>query len=137
VFWLAQLFPLALVLGLAGWKIRNMRASNRAALRAAQLQHEKDELLRKLRRDQLPPREYFSDASRVVQLKTALKQSNIEPATVDADTAARVFALDQEQSEQMRRLFAKSDELRYSGVGDGQLTSNGQREALELVESLT
>ncbi|PYL02202.1 MAG: hypothetical protein DME32_07155, partial [Verrucomicrobia bacterium] len=136
-FWLAQLFPLALVLGLLGWKVRNIRASNRAALRAAQLQHEKDELLRKLRRNRLAPRDYFSDASRVVQLKTALKENNIEPATVDAETAARVFALNPEQSERMRRLFAKSDELRYSGGGgDGALTSNGRREALELIESL-
>ncbi|PYK75807.1 MAG: hypothetical protein DME42_01615 [Verrucomicrobia bacterium] len=136
-FWLAQLFPLALVLGLLGWKVRNIRASNRAALRAAQLQHEKDELLRKLRRNQLAPRDYFSDASRVVQLKTALKENNIEPATVDAETAARVFALNPEQSERMRRLFAKSDELRYSGGGgDGALTHNGRREAMELIESL-
>src|SRR5438552_2060912 len=89
-FWLAQLFPLTIVLGLLGWKVRNIRASNRAALRAARLQHEKDELLRKLRRNRLAPRDYFSDASRVVQLKTALKENNIEPATVDAETAARV-----------------------------------------------
>jgi oxygen tolerance protein BatD len=136
-FWLAQLFPLALVLGLVGWKVQNIRASNRAALRAARLQHEKDELLRKLRRKQLAPRDYFSDASRVVQLKAALKENNIEPATVDAETAARVFGLDPEQSERMRRLFAKSDELRYSGGGgDGALTSDGRREALELIESL-
>lgn len=137
-FWLAQLFPLALVLGLLGWKVQNIRASNRAALRAAQLQHEKDELLRKLRRKQLAPRDYFSDASRVVQLKTALKENNIEPATVDAETAARVFDLDPEQSERMRRLFATSDELRYSGGGGvGALTSDGgQRETLELIESL-
>jgi hypothetical protein len=136
-FWLMQFFPLVLVLGLLGWKVQNIRASNRAALRAAQLQHEKDELLRKLRRNQLPPRDYFSDASRVVQLKAALKENNIEPATVDAETAARVFALDPEQSERMRRLFAKSDELRYSGGGgDGALTSDGRREALELIESL-
>jgi hypothetical protein len=139
VFWLVQVFPLALVLGLLGRKVRTIRASNRAALRAAQLQHEKDELLRKLRRDRLAPREYFSDASRVVQLKTALKQKDLEPATVDAETAARVFDLDPEQRERMRQLFAKSDELRYSGVATnaGAIASDGQRDALELVESLT
>src|SRR5438270_70830 len=138
-FWLAQLLPLTFALGLMGWKVQNVRASNRAALRAAQLQHERDELLRKLRRDQLAPREYFSDASRVVQLKAALKQMNIEPATVDAETAARVFDLNAEQSERMRRLFATSDEFRYSGAGNGEsaLSSDGRRETLELIESLS
>src|SRR6059058_2273315 len=138
-FWLAQLLPLTFALGLMGWKVQNVRASNRAALRAAQLQHERDELLRKLRRDQLAPREYFSDASRVVQLKAALKQMNIEPATVDAETAAGVFALNAEQSERMRRLFATSDEFRYSGAGNGEsaLSSDGRRETLELIESLS
>ena len=137
-FWLAQLLPLTFALGLMGWKVQNVRASNRAALRAAQLQHERDELLRKLRRDQLAPREYFSDASRLVQLKTALKQTDIEPATVDAETAARVFDLNAEQSERMRRLFATNDEFRYSGAGNGEgaLSSHGQRETLELIESL-
>ncbi|OLD90943.1 MAG: hypothetical protein AUG81_01410 [Verrucomicrobia bacterium 13_1_20CM_4_54_11] len=138
-FWLAQLLPLTLALGVMGWKVQNVRASNRAALRAAQLQHERDELLRKLRRDQLAPREYFSDASRLVQLKTALKQTNIEPGTVDAETAARVFDLNAEQSERMRRLFATSDEFRYSGAGNGEsaLSSDGRRETLELIESLS
>ena len=137
-FWLAQLLPLTLALGLLFWKVQNVRASNRAALRAAQLKHERDELLRKLRRDQLAPREYFSDASRVVQLKAALKQMNIEPATVDAETAARVFDLNAEQSERMRRLFATSDEFRYSGGGNGEggLSRDGQRETLALIESL-
>jgi len=137
-FWLAQLLPLTFALGLMGWKVQNVRASNRAVLRAAQLQHERDELLRKLRRDQLAPREYFSDASRVVQLKAALKQMNIEPATVDAETAARVFDLNAEQSERMRRLFATSDEFRYSGAsnGEGRLSGDGQRETLDLIESL-
>ncbi|PYI91508.1 MAG: hypothetical protein DMF03_03370 [Verrucomicrobia bacterium] len=134
-FWIAQLVPLAIAIGLAGWRIQKVRRSNLAAMRAARFQRETDELLRKLRRDVLPPPEYFSDASRVVQLKTALKQ-NIEPGTVDADTAARVFALDEERSERMRRLFATSDELRYSGKANGSVSPDHRREALELIESL-
>jgi len=134
-FWMAQVFPLAIAIGLAGWRIRRVRRSNLAAMRAAGFQRETDELLRKLRRDVLPPPEYFSDASRVVQLKTALKQ-NIEPGAVDADTAARVFALDAERSERMRRLFAISDELRYSGKANGSVSPDHRREALELIESL-
>jgi hypothetical protein len=134
-FWLAQVFPLVIAIGLMGWRIQRVRKSNWAAIRAAGFQRETDELLRKLRRDVLPPPEYFSDASRVVQLKTALKQ-NIEPGVVDADTAARVFALDKERSERMRRLFAISDELRYSGKANGSVSSDHRREALELIESL-
>src|SRR5436190_3730945 len=138
LFGLAQLFPLALALGLIVWKVQNVRASNRAAVRAAQLQQERDALLPKLRHDALAPGEDFADASRVVQVKTALKETNVEPATVDAETAARVFALDAERSERMRRLFATSDEFRYSGVANGQhaLSGDGQRETLELIESL-
>src|SRR5437588_60672 len=134
-FWVAQVFPLAIAIGLAGWKVQRVRRSNLAAMRAAGFQRETDELLRKLRRDVLPPPEYFSDASRVVQLKTALKQ-NSEPGAVDAETAARVFALDEERSERMRRLFAISDELRYSGKANGSVSRDHQREALELIESL-
>src|SRR6267143_3134904 len=134
-FWVAQLLPLAIAMGLAGWKFQRVRRSNWAAIRAAQFQRETDELLRKLRHDRLPPPEYFSDASRVVQLKTALKQ-NIEPGVVDAETATRVFALDEERSERMRRLFAISDELRYSGKANGSVSPERRREALELIESL-
>jgi len=134
-FWVAQLLPLAIAMGLVGWKFQRVRRSNSAAIRAARFQRETDELLRKLRHDRVPPPEYFSDASRVVQLKTALKQ-NIEPGVVDAETATRVFALDEERSERMRRLFAISDELRYSGKANGSVSPERRREALELIESL-
>jgi hypothetical protein len=134
-FWLAQIVPALIALGLAAWKIQKARRSNRAAIRAAQLQHETDELLRKLRRDQLAPQEYFADASRVVQLKTALKQ-NMEPAAVDAETAAQAFALDDEQRTRLSRLFATSDELRYSGKPNGEISNDRRREVLELIESL-
>src|SRR5438477_12252155 len=50
-FWMAQVFPLAIAIGLAGWRIRRVRRSNLAAMRAAGFQRETDELLRKLRRD--------------------------------------------------------------------------------------
>jgi hypothetical protein len=134
-FWMVQLLPLAIAIGLAGWKIQKVRRSNWAAMRAARFQRETDELLRELRRDALPPPAYFSDASRVVQLKTALKE-NIEPGAVDAEMAARVFGLDEERSERMRRLFAISDELRYSGKANGTVSPERRREALELIESL-
>lgn len=134
-FWLVQLIPMAMVLMLAGWKIHAARRSNLAAMRKAMWQRESDELLRKLRRADLEPREYFSDASRIVQLRTALKK-DLEPAGIDADMAAHAFALDEEQRERLRRLFATSDELRYSGQANGSVSLDRRHEALQLIEHL-
>src|SRR5437764_1494936 len=55
-FWLAQLLPLTLALGLLFWIVKNARASNRAAMRAAQLKPASDALLPKLSRADLTPR---------------------------------------------------------------------------------
>ncbi|HEY2103773.1 MAG TPA: BatD family protein [Chthoniobacterales bacterium] len=134
-FWFVQLLPLTLAAALAGWRIRRVRQSNRAAIRAEKWQRESDDLVRKLRRADLEPREYFADASRIVQLKTALKE-NVEPTAVDAEVAARAFALDEEQSDRLRRLFNTSDELRYSGSINGSVSQDRRREALELIEVL-
>lgn len=134
-FWLAQLVPLVVVLGAGARRIQKKRAANRSALRTAAWNRESDALLRKLRHDQSPPREYFTDASRFVQLRTALKE-NVEPGSVDADTAARAFKLSEGRSESLRRLFAMSEELRYSGSANGSVSPQRREEALELIESL-
>jgi hypothetical protein len=76
VFWIAQLIPLLGLLGFAGWKIRQARADNREARRTAALQHEAAELMRKLHRGNLSPREYYAEASRVVRVKAALASRN-------------------------------------------------------------
>jgi hypothetical protein len=135
-FWLAQLAPLVIALGLGIWKVRGARLENRAALRAAALRHEADELLRNLRRHDLPPQQYFFEASRLVQLKAALK-ANVEPSTVDAESASRTFALDEEHRDQLRRLFATNDELRYSGLVNGSVSPERREQALRLIESLS
>src|SRR5262249_7371661 len=83
---MAQLAPLILLLGFVGWKIRQAKIDNRDAQRVAALRQESSELLRKLRRGQLSPQEYFSSASRVVRVKTALAK-NVNPNAVDAETA--------------------------------------------------
>lgn len=117
-FWFAQLVPLFALVGFIGWKVRRARLSDRAARRVAELQHEASELQRKLDRDDLAPGEYFADASRAVQLRTAIAR-NVPPHAVDAETAANAFRLDAESRERLRELFARSDELRYSGGGNG------------------
>ncbi|MEP7071906.1 MAG: BatD family protein [Verrucomicrobiota bacterium] len=117
-FWLLQLLPLALVLALAAWQWRRARRADLRAGRRAQWQREADELVRKLRRGQPGEPDYFGSASRVVQLRTAMK-ADCEPGTVDAESATRVFSLDQEHAVRLRELFAANDELRYSGSGNG------------------
>jgi hypothetical protein len=122
---------------LIGWRIQQARSQNRAAQRVAALQHEVAELTRKLHRRDVAPQEYFPQASRLVQLKTALVR-NVDPASVDLETAAAAFQLDEMEREQLRQLFERSDELRYSGARNGgdTIPSENQREVLHLVENL-
>src|SRR5204862_4615893 len=137
VFWIAQLAPLLLLFAFVGWKIRQAKIDNRDARRVAALQHESGELLRKLRRAELSPQEYFSNASRVVRVKTALVK-NINPNAVDAETAAKAFDLGERERAQLRTLFDRSDELRFSGSGNGAntISSDEREEVLRLLESL-
>ena len=136
-FWLAQLIPLVGLLGFIGWKIRQAHLNNRELQRREALQHEAAALQRSLRREDVSPEEYFSRASRAVQLKTALLQ-NIDPNAVDADVAAAAFRMDEASRLRLKRLFEKSDEARYSGGGNGirLLPAETRHEVLELIDNL-
>jgi hypothetical protein len=136
-FWLAQLIPFVTLLGFVGWKIRRAHLNNREAQRRETLQHEAAALQQSLRREEFSPEEYFSRASRAVQLKTALLQ-NVDPNSVDADTAASAFRMDEATRLRLRRLFEKSDEARYSGSGNGVrlLPAETRNEVLELINNL-
>jgi hypothetical protein len=136
-FWLAQLLPLVGLLLFGGWKIRQAKEGNREAKRAAALEHESAEVLRQLRRKDLSPPEYFGQAARAVRVKTALAK-HVDPNTVDAEVAAAAFDLDAESRQQLRQLFDRSDELRYSGAtnGSGTVSQENRRQVLELIESL-
>ncbi|HEV2803945.1 MAG TPA: BatD family protein [Chthoniobacterales bacterium] len=136
-FWLAQLIPSLALLGFIAWKIRAAHLNNREALRREQLQHEAAALQRSLRREDVSPEEYFSRASRAVQLKTALLQ-NVDPNSVDADSAAAAFRMDEATRARLRRLFEKSDEVRYSGGGNGirLLPEETRNEVQELIDNL-
>jgi len=140
-FWAAQSLPLAAVLVFAGWKIRRARLDDREARRISALQHEAAELMHKLRRrDDASPQEYYAEASRVVRLKAALASRNrdVEPNTVDAETAAETFKLDTDSRDRLRRLFEQNDEWQYSGThnGPGRISPENQRDVLELIENL-
>ena len=67
---------------------------DREAQRLARLQHEAADLQRRLRANDGTPQQYVADASRAVQLKTALAK-NVDPNAVDAETAAAAFRLDE------------------------------------------
>ncbi|HEV2842170.1 MAG TPA: BatD family protein [Chthoniobacterales bacterium] len=137
-FWLAQLVPLLALLGYIGWKLRQAHLDNRDARRREALQQEATELERSLGRDDASPQEYFSRASRAVQLKTALAK-NLDPNTVDAEVAASAFQTDENTRLRLRHLFEKSDEARYSGAGPNgnhRVSSETRTEVLDLIGSL-
>ena len=140
VFWAAQLIPLLGLIGFAGWKIRRARIDNREAQRIAALQHEAIDLMHKLHRNDASPREYYAEASRIVRVKAALASGSrrIDPNTVDVETAAETFKLNNDSRDRLRRLFEQSDEWQYSGAhnGPGRVSPESQREVLELIENL-
>jgi BatD DUF11 like domain len=140
IFWSAQLLPLFALLGLIGWKIRQARIDDREARRIAALQHEAAELMRKLHRGDASPREYYAEASRVVRVKAALasRSRQIDPNTVDVDTAADTFRLNHDSRERLRRLFEQCDEWQYSGAHNGseKISPEIRRDVLEFIETL-
>ena len=103
----------------------------------ARLQQEAAALQRRLRANDATPQQYVADASRAVQLKTALAK-NVDPNVVDAEIAAAAFRLGEAERARLRQLFAESDELRYSGAANGHnlLSPEKRHEILELVENL-
>ena len=108
------------------------------AYRREALQHEAAELQRSLRRDDASTQEYFSRASRAIQLKTALAR-NIDPNMVDAELAASAFHADEATRLRLRHLFEKSDEIRYSGSGQNGtrvVPAETRSEVLDLIENL-
>jgi hypothetical protein len=70
-------------------------------------------------------------------VKAALAR-NIDPNTVDVETAADTFRLDGDSRERLRRLFEQSDELQYSGAhnGSGKISPENRRDVLELIDDL-
>lgn len=134
-FWLAQTPAFLGLVAFAGFQARQLRANDREARRLAALQHETAALMRKLHRSDTSGRDYFSSASKAVQLKTALVKK-VDPNSVDVDTAVAAFGLNESSRAQLRQLFERSDELRYSGAGNGDLSLAEREEVLDFVESL-
>lgn len=140
IFWGLQLIPLAGLFGFAGLKIRQAKIGNREAQRLASLNHEASDLWRKLRRTETSPQEYYAEASRMVQIKTALAAggNRLNPNSVEPETVANIFRLDEQSKEMLRYLFERRDELRYSGAHNGteRISKEAKRQILDLVEGL-
>lgn len=141
VFWAAQVVPFLGLIGFFGLQMRRRRLENREGQRRAGWESETAELHRKLRRGADPVDRYFAEAMRLIQLKTALAASpgrKIEPNTVDAEAAVAAFDLPEEKRAQMRELFRRSDEMRYSGRqnGNGVVPEQTRLEVMDLIESL-
>lgn len=140
-FWATQALPFLGLVGFFGWEMRRRRLADREEQRRAAWENETAELQRKLRRGEDPADRYFAEAMRLVQLKTALAASHnkIEPNTVDVETAVATFDLPEEKRAQMRELFRRSDELRYSGRqnGNGVVAEQTRLEMMDLIESLS
>lgn len=137
IFLGAQLLPLAALLGYVGWKLRQRRLLDREARRTAALHHEANDLVRALKRDGVSPQEYYTRASQAIRVKTALALK-IDPNVVDLDDVIAAFHLDEASRNRLQRLFEQTDELKYSGGGNGTQTiaPEQRRETLELIESL-
>lgn len=137
IFWIAQLGPLFLLLAFAGWKIRQTKSGDRERQRIVAREQEMARLLRELRSGDVSPQVYFSHAARVVHLKAALAK-NINPNSVDPETVAKTFALNENEREQLHRLLERSDELSYSGSGNGadKISRDEQKQVLNFLESL-
>jgi hypothetical protein len=135
-FWAAQIPPLLGLIGFVGIKLRQRRRGDERAARTAAWQREVSELMRRLRQSRESASQYFADASRAVQLKAALARG-LDPNSVDLDTAAAAFNLDEPARTQLRQLFERRDEMRYSGgSANGELSDDKRRGILYFIENL-
>ena len=119
------------------WKVRAARRRNLHAVRTAALQREADELRRKLRRKDSRPADFYADASRAIQVRSALL-SGTDPERIDVAEATRVLRADEQARAQIRTIFERRDELRYSGSANGfdSLPQDERERLVEFVEEL-
>ena len=136
-FWLAQLVPLVGLVAYLLWKVHRARQRNLHAVRTAALQREADELRRKLRRSDSRPADFYADASRAIQIKSALL-SGTDPERIDVAAATKALRADEQTQAQIRAIFERRDEMRYSGSTNGfdSLPENEREHLVEFVEDL-
>lgn len=111
-FWLAQLVPLAALLGL--FAMRFMRSTSDARKLAA-LRREKSNYMSRLQREK-GRAEFLDAAVRAIQFDTALATGRA-PGAIDAVEACHSKSLDPATMEAVQRIFDSRAELLYAGNG--------------------
>ncbi len=111
-FWLAQLVPLALLLGAAGWLAARARGRNETARRQAARQRQQGELQRTLRQEKASRRDFYAAAARLAQLRAA---RGLGDEGISAAEIVRTRVLDAPTAESVQDIFRRHDELAYSG----------------------
>lgn len=135
-FWLAQLVPLGVLLGLAGLHLQRTRRGDMRAQQHAQWRRERIELAGTLRRGGVSEGDFLDAAVRAIQLDAAMTTGR-EPATVDAGEACAARTLDARTAERVRALFAERAELRYAGAARGarEFPHDRREQILQTLES--
>jgi hypothetical protein len=114
-FWLAQLAPLAALLGFVGLKWRQNRSLDENTLRIASLRRQKSELAKVLQQRDAHADEFFEAAAKSIQLVTAMGARDLQMNAIHAGEACASRTLDEETAAGVKSIFAASDELRYAG----------------------
>jgi hypothetical protein len=129
-FLLAQLVPLALVLGLLGRRLFHRSEDARAL---AALRREKGELASRLRSESSHS-SFYDAAARAIQIETALA-TGCAPGSVDAAAACRARALGRETAEAIAEIFNARAELLYAGQGggDGRISAREREQVLATI----
>ena len=132
-FWLAQAGILAVLLALAGLRVR--RGPDAAAAQAAALRQEKAALLAKLRGGKLAHAEFFDAAARVVQIDTALA-TGVKAGGVDAPAARALAGGDAALAAMIGEVFDARAELLFAGGGreEGEVTGEVRERVISSLE---
>lgn len=121
VFWWAQLLPLAALVGLTLWKVREHRLSDSRARRVAALQRLRSEAAGVVKDPGTGAAEFYNAAVHLFQIEAALAPAALaatrEPETLDVEAVCHTYPLEEEIAAGIRQLFASHDRLRYAGRG--------------------
>lgn len=113
-FWLAQLIPALALMAFVGIQIRNTRRNNTGAIRLANLQREKNELLKIMNHAGTGYTPFFEAALKYIQVETA-RVTGRDPASISSGDAIASRPLDPAVAMDVGWIFNACAEQRYTG----------------------